>query len=81
MREPYDIEIRIKAYENVIEIIKETIDYYEYRLKYHNLEGQERKQVEHTLDILKMDVSVNEAMIISLKYDLDKALDKEVRGW
>ena len=81
MREPHDIEIRITAYNHVIEIIKENIDYYEYRLKYHNLEGQEKKQVEHTIDILKTDVSVNEAMILSLKDDLDKALDKEVRGW
>ena len=81
MREPHDIEIRIKAYENVIAIIKEQMAWYEYRLNNHPLESQERKQVESTLQILMEDVIVNEAMILSLKDDLDKALDKEVRGW
>ena len=81
MREPHDIEKRITAHNEVIKIIKEQMRWYEYRIKYHPLETWERKQVEYTLEVLKDTVIVNEVMVDHLKKDLDKALDKETRGW
>jgi len=81
MQEPHEIEIRIRAYRDVITILKETVDYYEYRLKSHHLDSQDRKQVEYTIQVLRDDVTVNEAMILNLEDDLDRAIDREVRGW
>ena len=81
MREPHDIEKRITAYKNVITIIKEQTEWYKYRLKNHPLESFERERVYLTLEILQDTISMNETMIEHLKDDLDKALDKEVRGW
>ena len=81
MREPHDIEKRIAAHKAVITIIKEQMEYYIYRLKYHSIEYHERKQLEYTLEVLKDTVIVNEDMIKALEEQLDFALDKEVRGW
>ena len=81
MREPHEIEKRIIAYKNVITIIKEQMEWYEYRLKNHPLEPYERERVYLTIEILQDTVSMNEVMIDHLKDDLDKSLDKEVRGW
>ena len=82
MREPHEIENRIAAYEAVVLIIKEQMEFYEYRIKYHHhLKPYEIKQIEYTLEILGNNIDWNYATIDALKDDLDEALDKEVRGW
>ena len=90
MREPHEIEERISAHLRVIAVIAEGLHDYELMLEEHlriplermtDFDHQRIRQIKLTMEILYKNGDWNEAMIISLKDDLDKALDKEVRGW
>ena len=90
MREPHEIEERISAHLRVIAVIAEGLHDYELMLEEHlripieemtDFDHQRIRQIKLTMEILYKNGDWNEAMILSLKDDLDKALDKEVRGW
>lgn len=90
MREPHEIEKRITAHNTVIVVIEEGID--EYKLLLEELrrppleeitsfDHQRITQLKITMEILYRNKDWNEDMIFELKDDLDKALDKETKGW
>ena len=90
MREPHEIEERISAHLRVIAVIAEGLHDYELMLEEHlriplermtDFDHQRIRQIKLTMEILYKNGDWNEDMILSLKDDLDKALDKEVRGW
>lgn len=90
MREPHEIEERISAHNAVIVIIEEEIDGYKLLIEelrrtpleeITSFDHQRIKQFKLTMEILYKSRDWNENMIEELKEDLDKSLDKEVRGW
>ena len=90
MREPHEIEERISAHLRVIAVIAEGLHDYELMLEEHlriplermtDFDHQRIRQIKLTMQILYKNRDWNEGMIESLKDDLDKALDKETRGW
>lgn len=90
MREPHEIQERIRAHNCVIAVIAEELHEYELMLEEHlripleemtSFDHQRIKQIKLTMEILYKNRDWNEDMIFELDKQYNESLDKEVRGW